>query len=282
MRKTWPFVLTFLVLAGVSLPFVLAGPGFVPVLARYSGGAVTGGGSIQGTVTVDPVPESVPLAVGKDEKVCASAQKSPRLVVDPATKGVANVVVYLDGIEKGKPLPTGVTATIDQKGCRYDPHISIVPVKSSLGFSSSDPILHNVHVYKGTPDDPHALTKDVLNGAMKDAAVPRLPLSKRVMRKPGFYYVRCDAGHIWMSAYVWVVEHPYYVVTDAQGKFELEDVPAGTYKLRFWHENWKATPKTGADGKVTSYVYGAPKKHAAEVTVKAGEAATVDWTIAGK
>jgi hypothetical protein len=118
----------------------------------------------------------------------------------------------------------------------------------------------------------------VLNVAMKDAGVPQMPLGKRVMRKPGFFFVRCDAGHVWMSAYVWVTEHPYYALTDAKGGFELTDVPPGTYELRFWHENWEATP-VEEGGKVTGYAYGAPRTHFATVTVKAGEAAVVDWKL---
>jgi Carboxypeptidase regulatory-like domain len=46
---------------------------------------------------------------------------------------------------------------------------------------------------------------------------------------------KCDV-HGWMNAYVGVLDHPYFAVTDADGKFELKDVPAGTYTIEAWHE----------------------------------------------
>ncbi len=65
------------------------------------------------------------------------------------------------------------------------------------------------------------------------------------------YSNKCDAGHTWMSAYIWVSKHPYYAVTDKSGKFEIADVPPGTYKLKAWHE---------ALGTVEQTVTVAPKK----------------------
>jgi len=278
MNRTVALFCLFLGASLVGLPFVMAGPGFVPVVARYKGGPVDNGGSIKGTVTVAAPPTVEDLAIGKDEKVCASAAKSPRLVLDPETKGLGNVVVYLEEIEKGKPNPKGVEVLIDQKGCQYTPHVTIVPMRSKVKFGSSDPILHNVHVYKSSPDDPHDKSRTVLNTAMKDDKVPDVPLGRRIMRRPGFYYVRCDAGHIWMSAYVWVTEHPYYALTDEKGNFELTDVPAGTYTLKFWHENWNAQAVT-KDGTVSDYTYGKPFTHTAKVTVKSGEAVVVNWEV---
>ena len=281
MKRIFPALLLLVFTLVLCWPHAEAGPGAVPILAllaRYSGGPVADGGSIKGTVTIDPIPSPAAFVIGKDAGICAGARTSPRLVVDKATKGVGNIVVFLDSIEKGKPLPTGVRAVIDQKGCQYFPHITIVPVRSKVTFVSSDPILHNVHVFKGTPDRPHALLADVANLAMKDNRVPGLPLGKRALRKPGFFYVRCDAGHIWMSAYLWVVGHPYYAVTDAKGGFALTDVPPGTYTLRFWHENWEATP-VERDGQVTGYSYGDPIQHRRQVTVKPGEATISNWTI---
>ena len=54
--------------------------------------------------------------------------------------------------------------------------------------------------------------------------------------KPGMVSFKCDAGHTWMSAYVYVFDHPYFAVTDGEGKFTIKDVPAGKYELEVWHE----------------------------------------------
>ncbi|MFQ5685007.1 MAG: carboxypeptidase regulatory-like domain-containing protein, partial [Candidatus Binatia bacterium] len=57
----------------------------------------------------------------------------------------------------------------------------------------------------------------------------------RKIRRTGLVEVKCDA-HDWMHAWLLVTDHPYYAVTDADGKFTIEDIPPGTYALRFWHE----------------------------------------------
>lgn len=273
-----------LVLAGVLgallLPLAQGGSGFLLIPLRYKGEAVVGGGSIEGTVTVDPVPTVPEMEINKDESVCEHAKTSPRLVVDRETKGLGNVVVYLDGIQKGKPRESG-EFVIDQKNCQFAPHISIVPIRSTLHFKSSDDVLHNVHAYKGTPEAPHSMTKDVVNLAFKDSAVEAQPFDRRALRRPGFYYLKCDAGHYWMSAYVWVVEHPYYAVTDAKGKFALTDVPPGSYTLRFWHENWEAKPVRDKQGKVREYAYSAPLMHSVRVEVKTGRATKALWVCTG-
>jgi len=267
-----------LVVLVLALSLVRAGPVPLPVVARYSGGPVANGGVIKGTVTLKSIPAAEDFSIVKDETTCAHAQKSPRLVVDPETKGLGNVVVWLDDIEKGKPLERGGPYVIDQKECQYHPHVSVVPVDSDLSFGSSDPILHNVHVFQSSPDNPHDTSRTVLNSAMKDKDVPNVPMGRREMRRPGFFYVKCDAGHIWMSAYVFVVEHPYYAITDAKGAFELKDVPPGTYTVKFWHENWVANAVT-REGTVSDYTYGAPLQHLAKVTIGEGGVATVDWEI---
>lgn len=267
-----------LVAAVVSLPFADAGPGLgIPVPARYKGGDVINGGSIKGTVRLTKAVELAPLKINADIETCAAAKVSPRLVFDKETLAVGNVVVFLDKIENGKKVkPANVV--IDQLACQYTPHITIVPAKSKLNFTSSDKVLHNVHVWKGSIDKPHAKTKDVLNVAMKDNTVPKTPLSRRTMRKPGFYFVQCDAGHYWMSAYIIVTEHPYYALTNAKGEFELKDVPEGTYTLRFWHEGWESKPDKQGD-KVVGYTYGDPIQHRATVKVEGGKATVSDWTI---
>ncbi len=265
----------------LALPFwetVQAGPGMsVPIAARYKAADVINGGSVKGTVKLTKAVTLPELVIGADVETCAAAKTSPRLVFDKASLGVGNVVVFLDGIESGKKaVPTQVM--IDQKGCQYFPHITVVPAKSKVNFKSSDGILHNVHVWKGTIDNPHSKSGDVLNAAMKDNTVSPSPMSKRAMRKPGFYFVQCDAGHYWMSAYIFVVEHPYYVVTNDKGEFELKDVPAGTYNLRFWHEGWEAKPDKQGD-KVVGYSYGAPIQNRASITVEGGKVTKADWTI---
>ena len=58
---------------------------------------------------------------------------------------------------------------------------------------------------------------------------------KQKFEKPETIRMECDT-HSWMKGWLIVTDHPYYAVTDASGAFELADVPAGSYTLKFWHE----------------------------------------------
>src|SRR5947209_11989917 len=58
------------------------------------------------------------------------------------------------------------------------------------------------------------------------------------MQSTGLVDLKCNGGHVWMNAELMVVPHPYYVVTDESGRFELNNVPRGSYEIVAWHEGW--------------------------------------------
>jgi polysaccharide lyase family 4-like protein len=80
---------------------------------------------------------------------------------------------------------------------------------------------------------------------MSGAADYNLPFAfanrvvSRTMNREGLVELRCNAGHVWMSAEIFVVPHSYYTVTDSEGNFELSDMPPGDYEVVAWHEGWK-------------------------------------------
>jgi plastocyanin len=125
------------------------------------------------------------------------------------------------------PRPV-VGAAVDQVGCRYTPHVQAVTVGTALEVLNNDAVLHNVH---GTLDGGGSpLT--VFNVAMPFKGGK----SPQVLQRRGPIKLRCDAGHTWMNAYVYVFDHPYYAVTDGKGRFAIKDVPAGKYTVEYWHE----------------------------------------------
>ncbi len=210
---------------GLSLAVSMILPSSMPALAGYSASPVTGGGSVAGSVRAPGARGAAAVPVTKDVAVCKNSHQ-PESIVVGSDGALANAVVYLKDIATGKPLDKAAKASLDNRGCTYVPHVAVVPVGSTLTIRSSDNVLHNVHAFLG---------KDTLFNVALPIPGMEIP---QTMKKPGIVNVKCDAGHTWMSAYVHVVEHPYYAVTDASGKFDLKDVPPGTYTLGVWHETY--------------------------------------------
>jgi hypothetical protein len=106
----------------------------------------------------------------------------------------------------------------------------------------------------------------------------------RDMNSAGLVNVRCNGGHVWMNAEIFVVPHPYYAVTDESGKFELTDVPPGEYELVAWHEGWNLVHSEAAVDVLTQRrierpVFSEPKTWEKKVEVKASDTAVVAFTL---
>ena len=228
------------------------------VHAQYKAVGVSDGGTIAGEVKFIGTPHIEKLEVGKDTRHCGSAKISPRLSVDKSG-GVENAVVMLLDVKEGKALEITAKAVIDQKGCEYTPHVQAVSVGTQLEVVNSDAVLHNVHAY-----NPQGRTLFNIAQPIKGQRTS----SKRMrFQKPGIYSFACDAGHIWMSAYVVAVEHPYYAVTDENGNFRIEDVPPGTYRIKMWHEGFSIEKKEVSGGKIRNYHFEKPYEIVREVKV---------------
>lgn len=234
----------------------------------YEAVAVTDGGSLSGVVTLaGAVPKLEAMVISKDPKTCGKGNRpSTRLIVS-SNKGVANTVVRLKNVQKGKELKIPAKpGTLDQNKCGFTPHIQVVAKGGKIAIKNSDPILHNIHAFMGT--------KTVFNLAM--------PLENQVikkkLKKAGIIRVQCDAGHVWMNAYLVVTDHPYVAITDKNGKYEIKDIPPGKYEVEFWHEGWKVAKKL-PDGTIT---YSKPLVSVKEATIQAKKKTTLNFQLAGK
>lgn len=191
---------------------------------------VEDGGTIKGTVKWQgTLPHLAPLDLNKDAQVCDPLDEKhrdlERLLVGP-NHGVANTVVFLRNVTRGKPMDLpAARRSLNQKSCRYEPHLLLVPVDAVLTVKSSDPLLHTVHM-SGSADYNLPFT----------AAGQEIT---RPMTRDGVVSLRCNAGHVWMNGEMIVAKHPYYAVTDQEGNFEIKDVPPGDYELAAWHEGWR-------------------------------------------
>jgi hypothetical protein len=214
--------------------------------AAYESGAVSNGGTIEGVVRAKGKSGAdEKITVTKDVSYCGADVPAEKQLV-AADGGLQNAVVMLEGIASGKALGTGDFIITNQK-CRFVPHVMVAPKGAIMKVRNDDPVLHNSHFYLVEA----GAKKNVINLALPKKGVEIG--KKKILRKPGLLSVQCDA-HDFMQAWIWVVEHPYAVVTSAGGGFVLEDVPAGSYKLSVWHETLgeKSADVTVEAGKTAS------------------------------
>jgi hypothetical protein len=249
---------------------------FTPVAGAtaYETVEVTDGGTIRGRVVFEGEVPELRLSVNVDREVCLHHEGevgSPRLQVS-AEGGVANAVVYLKDIERGKALAElDAPMLLDQEGCIYKPFVQVMPHRGVLTLVNSDPLNHNVHARQEGQRDP-------FNYAMPNANWPEKQTIQTRLLRPGILSIGCDV-HMWMAAYLFVVRHPYYVVTGADGCFELSDVPPGDYELGLWHAGWGATLRRTPQGQAAGYDYDAPVELSLAVRVEADAVTEAEFRL---
>lgn len=237
-------------LAGLALLASTCGP-----VMTTAGGADAMTGTFKGTVTLDGAAPTL-MSPGKkgdanvkDAAICVADADIPNetLVHDSGTKGVANVFVYLQKAPAGYKAPDAPTkpVVLDQKACRFFPRAVVVRAGQPVNVLNDDDCLHNTHVISlGFEYNQAIKSKD------RTGLNYKFPKGLRTPAK-----ITCDL-HPWMLAYQLPLEHPFGVVTDAKGNFEIPGLPAGDYEFTIWHE-------------ATGYV-----EKSYKVSVKAGGAVT--------
>ena len=143
-------------------------------------------------------------------------------VTDKAGIAIENAVVYVEPTNKISVLKTPIaTATIEQKGRKFSPLVTVVQTGSNISFPNHDTVRH--HVYSFSPAKTFELKLY--------AGVPTAPV---VFNKPGTAILGCNI-HDQMLAFVHIVDTPYFAKTDNTGNAVLKDVPNGAYALKAWH-----------------------------------------------
>jgi hypothetical protein len=245
--------------------------------ARHSGAAsaapaaaapAASGATIRGTVRLRgeaPAPAFQP--VDKDQNVCGAQVPVTRLALG-ADAGVAHAFVFLENAPATGGVKPRESVAVEQSRCEYGPRALTVPSGTRLDIANDDPILHNVHARRLTASGLETIF-NIAQPIRGQRTVVDPPLTS-----PGIVALSCEAGHPWMSAYVLVADHPYTAVTDADGRFAITNVPAGTYRIRMWHEGVRLTQVLKS---VQRYEFEAPYEVSREVVVPGAGEAVVEF-----
>jgi plastocyanin len=185
--------------------------------------------TINGEVTFEGTPpENVAIKMNADP-VCVKENPTPQrqetFMVNDGKLG--NVFVFVqDGLAGRTFTPPTTPVVLDQRGCRYHPHVFGLMAGQPLEIVNSDSTLHNIHAIPGTNSEFN--TAQPIKGMKTTHTFDKKEENVLIPFK-------CDV-HGWMNAYAGVLDHPYFAVTGEDGKFSLKDLPPGTYTIAAWHE----------------------------------------------
>lgn len=211
------------------------------------------------TVLLDgEIPKPKQVQVNADEFCMKQNIMSEDLVVDPATKAIANIVFMIDSKKTKletkqlhpdlKKLPSGMPV-MDNVKCAFVPHVMAIRAGQTLLMKNSDETGHN----------------SKFNFFRNDEVNPMIPVggSKEIVTKeeePGATKVECSI-HPWMNGYVIVSGHPYVGISDAAGKIKIEKLPAGIeLDFKLWHESQdKSIEEVSLGGKKDKWTKGSVK-----------------------
>jgi plastocyanin len=190
--------------------------------------AVADAATVAGLVKFEgTAPKMPPMQMAADP-TCASAHPTPQpdeeVVVGPAGE-LANVIVYVKNAPAG-PAPSA-PAILDQRGCKYVPHVTAVQVGQPIQIKNSDNTLHNVHAMPS------------VNSQFNEGQPVQGMVSTKKFDKvePTPFRIKCDV-HGWMKSYMAVLPHSYHSVSQGNGTFSIANLPPGNYTLVAWHEKY--------------------------------------------
>ena len=230
-----------------SAPATSAAPAASPV-DPATAGSLTGTATLEGTA---PDQQAIQMAA---DPVCSKLHSAPvttEFVVANEGGSLANVFVYVKGGLEGRSFPApSESVQLDQQGCTYHPHVFGIMVGQDLEILNSDDTLHNIHAMPTSNDQFN------IGQPIKGLTTTRSFENTEVMVP-----FKCDV-HKWMNAYVGVLDHPYYSVTEATGSFNIANLPPGDYVVEAWHETLGAQTQNVTVGesetKEISFTFAAP------------------------
>ncbi len=197
---------------------------------NYRETSVPDGGLIQGKVVFKgSLPKPDQILISKDNEHCGEDHVNPDPARLSANGEVSRAIVAIANITAGKPWPQGTEGpSIVQERCAFHPYIQMARTRTELTIVNKDPLLHNIHAYELIG----RARRSLFNIAQPAAGQVDTRILKP--RRGNVIEIDCDA-HNWMSAWIYLSDHPYVAVADEHGQFVLEDVPPGTFDIFAWH-----------------------------------------------
>jgi hypothetical protein len=203
-------------------------------------------GTLRGKITFKGAKPARQAISMEAEAGCRQAHAGHPVYDEPVVTGkdggLANAFVYIQAGLEGKNFePVKEPVNLDQHGCMFVPRVIGIRAAQPLDVKNSDAVSHNIHPM---PQN---------NREWNEQQSPQSPVAEhKFARREIMIPVKCNV-HSWMRAYIGVVEHPYFTVTRADGRFEWPNVPPGDYTIAVWHEKL---------GDQTRQVHVSPSSHA--------------------
>jgi plastocyanin len=187
-------------------------------------------GSIKGKFVVDgSVGNPAAINVNKDQETCGKHDLVDESVVVSEDGALQNVVVYIYtrkalDVHPDYDASAKEAVVLDNKACRFEPHVLAVRTGQKLEIANSDPVGHNTNA------------AFVQNPTFNQMITSGTPVSITLAKpEPVPAAVACNI-HPWMKGYVVVRQDPYVAISNDKGEFEIKNVPVGTHEFVFWHE----------------------------------------------
>ena len=185
---------------------------------------ITGVVKLEGTAPPMPAIEMSADPYCQSQHPNGKGGQDEEVVVGPGGE-LANVIVYVKNAPAGPPTTT--PALLDQKGCRYLPHVQVIEVGQPLEIRNDDATLHNVHAMPNN------------NAEFNEGQPVQGMVSTKKFDKAEIvpFRIKCDV-HGWMKSFMAVLPHPDHSVSAMNGTFSIGNLPPGTYTLTAWHEKY--------------------------------------------
>ena len=178
-------------------------------------------------------PPPKPIKITADVEFCGKQPLFEEdLVVNPANRGVANVLAWFHVTSRRAPPPSPESQVstqpdvvyLDCKGCRFEPHVCLLRTDQTLLLRNLNPIGDSVKI-------------DTLFNPGLNIMLPIENEMRHQFREPERLPARVSCTvHPWESGWLLVQSHPYMAVSDKDGRLRMEPVPAGRWTVQFWHE----------------------------------------------